>query len=302
VHSHRFVVSPSATALARASDEAGLATVNTVHSMWGSRRRVVRAVRAAADWDRAATVWTAVSAAAATEMGQVLCPDVDVHVVHNAVDVDWWHEARPPDRVSPASRSVALVSVMRIARRKRPEALLAVVQAVRERLPEGVDVRLAVAGDGPLAPAFETEIGRLGLAGVVTVCGRLDRAALRDLYAGADVFVSPVLEESFGIAALEARACGLPVVAMRAGGVGEFVEDGVNGLLCEDDRAMVEALARLVVDARLRRSIADRNARVRPRQDWALAVSAFDGVYDAARRRSGRARRPRRMLVDRSPA
>jgi glycosyltransferase involved in cell wall biosynthesis len=287
VHSHLSVVSPFATVVARASDEAGLPTVNTVHSMWASRRPVVRAVGALADWGRAGTVWTAVSAAAAAEMGQVLPPDVDVQVVHNAVDVDWWRAAAPAPRLArPEARTITFVSVMRIAGRKRPGALLSIVQAVRERLPEDVTVRLVVAGDGPLSLRFEAEIDRLGLHGTVTSCGRLDRAALRDLYAAAHVFVSPVLEESFGIAALEARACGLPVVAMRAGGVGEFIEHGVSGLLCEDDDAMVDVLVRIAVDGRLLRLLAEHNARVRPPQDWTRAVQAFDEVYDDARSRA----------------
>lgn len=299
VHSHLSVVSPFATTVARASDEAGLATVNTVHSMWGSRRTVIRAVRALADWDRSTTLWTAVSAAAATEAREVLHPDVDVQVVHNAVDVPWW---RATDRLESAPGQVTLVSVMRIAGRKRPGALLSIVQAVRERLPDGPDVRLVVVGDGPLARRMETEIARRRLDDTVTMLGRLDRYEIRDLYAGADVFVSPVQQESFGIAALEARAAGLPVVAMRAGGVGEFIEHGVGGLLCHDDADMVAALTTIISDASLRRAITDHNTAVRPAQNWARTVAAFDAAYDEACLRAHAVREPSGRTVDRGPA
>jgi glycosyltransferase involved in cell wall biosynthesis len=301
VHSHLSVVSPFATVVARASDEAGLATVNTVHSMWGSRRLVVRAVRTLADWDRSTTVWTAVSAAAAAEKQRVFPREVGVQVVHNAVDVDWWRAGHPAaDPIGSTPGPVTLVSVMRIARRKRPGALLAMVRALRERLPDDVGVRLVVAGDGPLTHRVGSDIVRLGLDTTVAMLGGLDRAAIRDLYAGADVFVSPVLEESFGIAALEARAYGLPVVAMAAGGVREFVEHGVSGLLCDDDAAMVEALMRISIDADLRHSIADHNAAVRPEQDWALAVSAFDAAYDRARLSAHRTRRSTALVTGRT--
>jgi glycosyltransferase involved in cell wall biosynthesis len=289
VHSHLSVVSPFATAVARASDEAGLATVSTVHSMWSSRRHLIRAVRALADWDRSATMWTAVSAAAAAETRDVLRPDTEVEVVHNAVDVAWWR-AGATARV--ASRPLTLVSVMRIAGRKRPGALLSIVGALRERLPEGAPLRLLVAGDGPLAHRLQTEIRRLRLDDTVTLLGGLDRRQIRDLYAEADVFVSPVFEESFGIAALEARAAGLPVVAMSAGGVGEFVEHGTSGLLCRDDEAMVEALAVLAFDAGLRDAITRHNRSVAPTQSWPRTVAAFDGVYDRARLRAETARDP----------
>jgi glycosyltransferase involved in cell wall biosynthesis len=280
VHAHLSVVSPFSTAVARATDEAGIATVLTVHSMLASRRPFVRAVRALADWDRSSVLWTAVSRAAADEARSVLREGTEVSVVGNAVDVDWWRAV--PRRRAPDA-PVTMVSVMRLAGRKRPFALLDVVERVVHEAP--VPVRLVIVGDGPLEARLRAEVLGRGLGHAVTLTGRQTREQIRDLYAEADVYVAPAYQESFGIAALEARAAGLPVVAMRSGGVREFVRDGVDGLLCEDDDAMAAALTRLAADAVLRSAIAGHNAAHRPDHDWPRALAQFEDVYDSARSR-----------------
>jgi phosphatidylinositol alpha 1,6-mannosyltransferase len=205
VHAHLSVVSPFTTAVARAADGAGIPIVGTVHSMWASRRTVVRVVRTVAGWDGSGITWTAVSRVAAAEVRDVLGPRTDVHVVPNAVDVEWWRAGSRTQRRAPA---VILVSVMRLAGRKRPHALLEIVDAVRTALPDGPDIRLLVIGDGPLAHQLQGEVGRRGLGGTVTLLGRLTREEIRAVYGATDVFVSAARQESFGIAALEARAAG----------------------------------------------------------------------------------------------
>ena len=285
VHAHVSVLSPFATRLAQVSDASGLPTVSTVHSMWASRRPVVRAVRAIADWDRSRVAWTAVSGAAAAEMRAILAPGTPVHVVPNAVDVGWWGSLGRRE----SDRPVTLVSVMRIAGRKRPFALLRMLEAARAQVPTDVELRALVVGDGPLARKMQAEIDRGPLAGWVSMLGRRSREEIRELYTEADVYVSPAYEESFGIAALEARAAGLPVVAMRSGGVGEFVQDGVEGLLCDDDAAMTAALARLCTDAAYRRLVVEHNTAHPPRQDWQHILAGFDGVYRAAQVAQARA-------------
>jgi glycosyltransferase involved in cell wall biosynthesis len=288
VHAHLSVVSPFATAVARVADDAGLATVHTVHSMWGSCRSVIRAVRTLAGWDASRAVWTAVSGVAAVEVREILRRGADVEILHNAVAVDWWATGA---RVRPAGGPVTLVSVMRLAGRKRPGALLSIAEDLRSVLPEGVGFQLLIAGDGPLRTRLQSEIDRTGLEGTVALLGGLSREQVRSLYLQADGYVAPAYQESFGIAALEARAAGLPVVAMRAGGVGEFIQHEIDGLLCDDDVAMVDALRRLVFDDVLRSRIAAHNRAVPPVQAWPRTLAAMEEVYQRARLRSGAAAR-----------
>jgi hypothetical protein len=104
---------------------------------------------------------------------------------------------------------------MRLAPRKRPRALLAALREVRRRVPASVPLRAVVAGEGPERGALERYRLQHDLDWV-SLPGRLDAAALRELYTAADVYVAPAVLEAFGIAALEARAAGLPVVARTA--------------------------------------------------------------------------------------
>lgn len=276
VHTHLSVLSPFATAVARATDEAGIPTVNTVHSMWGKRYAVIRTVRALADWDRSSAAWTAVSHAAAAEMRDVLHPVTTVHVVPNAVDVDWWRAGQPPET---GRTSVTFVSVMRLAGRKRPFPLLDMVEQAQANLPDGLSFRMVVVGDGPLGRRLRAEVAARGLTDSVSLLGQCSREQIRALYASADAFVSPAYQESFGIAALEARAAGLPVVAMRSGGVGEFISHGVEGLLCADDAEMADALATLTTDPVLLARMAAYNVAHPPVQDWPGTLAGFDDVY-----------------------
>jgi glycosyltransferase involved in cell wall biosynthesis len=281
VHAHLSVLSPFATTIGRVADEAGIGTVNTVHSMLRSRRAVIRVVRSLADWDRSGALWTAVSQAAAAEMRDVLHPATGVQVVPNAVDVDWWRAGTPH---RPSAAPVTIVSVMRLAGRKRPVGLIEVLQRVRANLDDAVPLRAVIVGDGPLERRIQHEIRTRGLADVVALAGRLSREEIRTLYGRADIYVAPAYEESFGLAALEARAAGLPVVAMESGGVREFVAHGVEGFLCGDDDAMVSALTALASDQALRATISAHNASHRPVQDWSGTLAGFDEAYRAVRR------------------
>ena len=84
----------------------------------------------------------------------------------------------------------------------------------------------------------------------VRLTGQLDQPAIRAVFDDADLYLSPATLESFGIAALEARCAGLPVIAFAGTGVSDFIEHGRNGLLVGSDAEMVEAITRLVASRR----------------------------------------------------
>src|SRR5581483_8671224 len=88
---------------------------------------------------------------------------------------------------------------------------------------------LVLVGDGPDRDRAEEEVDRAGLRADVRFLGKVDRVA--ELLRGADLLLLPSEIESFGLAALEAMACGVPVLASRAGGLPEVVVDGETGYL-----------------------------------------------------------------------
>jgi glycosyltransferase involved in cell wall biosynthesis len=123
--------------------------------------------------------------------------------------------------------------------------------------------KAVVVGDGPERAGLEAEAASLGLHGRVVFAGHADD--VRPFYAAADCMALPSHSEGSPLALLEAMAAGLPVVGTAVGGVPEVATDGETALLvpARDPRAFASALARLLSDETLARSLAARaSARV----------------------------------------
>jgi glycosyltransferase involved in cell wall biosynthesis len=276
VHAHLSVVAPF-TAPVAAAAAWRVPTLVTVHSLWSGLGPLPGAAAALAGLRGAPVTWTAVSAVAARHLAAQLPRDRRVRVLPNAVDVP----ARPATPERPAGEPVQLVSTMRVARRKRPLPLLRMMRALRRTV--DVPVRLTVVGDGPLRPRLEARRDATGLGAMVSVTGRLDPGEVVRVLAASDVYVAPAVRESFGLAVLEARSVGLPIVGHAASGVTEFVRDGVEGLLGDSDADLVSRLARLVTDDALRHRIAEHNRVVRAPLTWSRTLHLHDQAYALAR-------------------
>jgi glycosyltransferase involved in cell wall biosynthesis len=156
---------------------------------------------------------------------------------------------------------------------------------------------MVAAGDGPLRAALARAAAARGVGDALELPGWLPRPALRALYHDADAFVLPTASESFGIAALEARAAGLPVLGRAGTGLAEFVRDGGDGVLAPDDAALAAAAARLAVDGGWRRALRGASAAGPPCAfDWAAVVArheaAYAAVYEGAHGAAPAAARP----------
>jgi glycosyltransferase involved in cell wall biosynthesis len=116
------------------------------------------------------------------------------------------------------------------------------------------DVQLVIAGDGPDREALERQARELGIANRVTFLGTQPRRRIVELFRAADASILSSSWENFPHTVVEALAVGTPVLAMEAGGVGEVVRDGVNGLLVPagDEAALADAVRRYFSDAQLR--------------------------------------------------
>ncbi len=279
-HVHMGVVSPFATDMAGLALALGLPTAVTWHCVLHRTRPLFRALGHARRWARGGAALSAVSSMAARTLAPVLPAGTRVEVLPNGIDVGSWAPGdRPPPR---AGGPVRVVTAIRLAGRKRPLAFLEVMRRVRERVPPGTPLEVDVYGEGPLRGALARRISAHDLGGWVHLRGRASRAELVRQYHDADVYVAPGRLEAFGIAALEARTAGLPVVAVAGSGVEDFLVEGVSGLLARDDAAMVAQVSRLVTDEALRRRIAEHNASTPPAQSWDAVVERVLEEYARA--------------------
>ncbi|KAB8193438.1 glycosyltransferase [Nonomuraea phyllanthi] len=283
VHVHAGAVSPFAWMGVRAAARAGVPCVVTVHSMWDPLTRALyRLLRLAFGWQRWRLVATTVSNAAAAPIRAVAGPEVPVRVVSNGLDLSGW---APPPGVPDRRPDVHIVAVGRLAPRKQPVRLLRLLRAARARVPARIPMRATIVGDGPARGQMERFLARHGMAEWVSLPGRYTREQIAKVLESADVFVAPAPRESFGIAALEARAAGLPVVARTQSGVADFVGDGTEGLLGRTLGDLARAVARLCVDPGLRESIAAHNRATPPSAgSWPTVLAGFERAYEEARR------------------
>ena len=282
VHVHGGVVSPFAYPAAKVARALGLPTVATIHGVWGGVfGPAVRFADVVTGWTRWGVVLTAVSDAAADPIRRIAGPGVPVTLIPNGIDVDAWrvgHVPGDPDEVR-------FVAVMRLAPRKRSLPLVEMVHTASTYLPPGRRVRLTVVGDGPLTERVQKYVRRHDLSSgrcIVDLAGRLTPDDVKSTLAASDVFVAPALLESFGIAALEARTAGLPVLAYAATGIRSFVHHEVEGLLARDDRQMIDNIARLASDDALRARITTHNRETEPEQSWPHVLATVDAAYAEA--------------------
>ncbi len=288
VHLHASTWSPLAFLSLRTAAHAGVPAVATLHSLWDYATPLFRAADRLTRWSKWPVVWSAVSHVAAEPLAEIVGPAATVHVVPNGVDPAEW--SRP--RAQRGDGAFRVVSVGRLAARKRPLPLLKILRDARAVLPSAVHMEAVLVGDGPARPALERYLARHGMRAWVQLPGALDRDAIADELARADAYVAPATLESFGIAALEARCAGLPVVGHAKCGLADFIEHDQDGLLGDGDAAMARNLARLASEPDLLRRITAHNRSVAPPVDWNRVLRSWDDLYEQAamlpRRHGGR--------------
>jgi glycosyltransferase involved in cell wall biosynthesis len=166
-----------------------------------------------------------------------------IRVIYNAVDLD----AETRVSIEPPHGGPIILTAGRLAPWKGMDRLLDVVARVRNRIP---DVRLVVAGDGPMETDLRAAANRLGIGQAVTWLGGVSRGELLSWMEASQLFVLLSEYEGFSHVALEAMNCGLPVALSRTGGNPELVTHGHDGLLLDrlDHAGAADAIATVLAE------------------------------------------------------
>ncbi|MFD8481216.1 D-inositol-3-phosphate glycosyltransferase [Kitasatospora sp. NPDC059673] len=211
-------------------------------------------------------------------------------VVHPGVNLEVF---RPGDRAAARHRlglpqdAAVLLFAGRIQPLKAPDVLLKAVARLLERRPE-LRERLVVpvvggpSGTGLARPeSLHKLAAQLGINDVVRFRPPVGQRQLADWYRAATALVMPSYSESFGLVALEAQACGTPVVAAAVGGLPVAVRDGLTGTLVpgHDPDAWAQALLPYVTDPALARARGEQAARHAAAFGWLTAAGSTADVY-----------------------
>lgn len=273
VHAHVSIVAPTAYAGVLAAQRLDLPTVVTFHSLTLGPRFLFALVGRLLGMRK----WHAIVSAVSTTAAERIAPVIGsgpVLRLPNGIDHSRWRIVQGPKDPN----EVHLISVMRLNRKKRPATLVRLFDALRKQVPEKT-FTLRIVGEGPERPRLERLIERRGLGDSVFLLGYRSREDIRELFSNADVFVLPAKLESFGLAALEARTAGLPVVAMADTGVADFIHEEREGLLATSDRHFLAQLVRISRDTALRERIAGFNQDRLPPVGWEGVIARHMRLY-----------------------
>jgi glycosyltransferase involved in cell wall biosynthesis len=281
VHAHFTIVSPIPEYVARVASRRGIPVGITVHSLWWQVKAATRVSNWPFGTGHADAAWSAVSSVAAAHVRRTLPRLGEISVVPNLVDTEWWRPTEPLRATGDGGIRIALVG--RLVKRKHVREFLESLASAREQIGD-VPVSVKVVGDGARREDLTKQLTEQGLHDWVELLGHRPQPAIRALLHDCDLFVATSRQESFGIAALEARAAGLPILGFRGNGLADFVVDGTEGILVEDDAGMADALALLLRDPEELIRLRKNTATFAPSIGATEAMAAVDALYRRAAR------------------
>ncbi len=206
-------------------------------------------------------------------------PQSRIEVIPNFIDTEVWRPGRVPchrEKLAPGGEKI----VMHISNFRAVKRVGDVVE-IFLRIQRKVPARLVLVGDGPDRPRVLQRAAELGLQDKVLFLGK--HASVDELLSCADLFLLPSEKESFGLAALEAMACGAPVVASSVGGLPEVIDHEETGFLFDIGAVdeMAEAGVRLLSDDVLHGRVAEAaRATAVERFSARSVVPLYEALYE----------------------
>jgi len=255
--------------------------VPLVVSFWGSDMfhdfRINRKFRMVIKYVlRKADAVTATSHFLAEETQKHLPRDKQVQIVPFGVDTGFFR----PSRSGKKDRRITLCYIKSLERHYGPQTILSVMPEIIRNHPE---TELVMVGGGSQEDALKRLANDLGISTHVRFTGPLPAESVREVLKEADIFVMPTqCPEAFGVAALEAQAMEVPVLASRKGGIPEAVLDGETGILFDPDktRELSAAITKLITNPGLRKQMGKKGRQfVSETYNWSVCAKKMEDIY-----------------------
>jgi len=223
---------------------------------------------------------TAVSESLKRDTETALAIRKEIRVIPNFLDDTWTRRPDPELRARlcpPSVCEAVIVHVSNFRPVKRVELVLEIFQRIQKR----IGARLIMIGDGPDRLAVERQAADYGIAEIVDFVG--EQQDLVPWLSAADLFLLPSSQESFGLAALEAMSCSVPVIASRVGGLPDVIRHGETGYVFDPDdiQAMADCGVALLTNPARARAIGEAAAAdVRNRFSVEKVVPQYEAFYE----------------------
>lgn len=227
---------------------------------------------------RADAVITVSNYTAQQSISRYTLPRDAVHIIPNGIDPNMYTPSRRP---KPHNERDAC-TIVYVGRWHARKGVMQLLRAFAAAHSSDKRLRLTMLGSGPLGPMLREESLRLGIHQAVELRTGADDKTIIQAYQDADIVCVPSLQEGQGIVALEAQACGAPVVATRAGGLAEAVRDGETGILVEpgDSPALAQALLQVAQDNALRHRLSANAVQWARSFAWEHILTSAAYLYD----------------------
>jgi N-acetyl-alpha-D-glucosaminyl L-malate synthase BshA len=283
VHSHYAIPYATSAFLAKAMLKTAGRDLKTITTLHGTDITLVGVMPSFYEITRfsisVSDAITAVSRFLERETARTFEIDRPIRVIHNFVDTDEFRPGAAGDIRSRYAGTDEKV-VVHVSNFRKVKNLPVVVE-VFARVRREARAKLLLIGDGPELEAVERQVAEHGLGGDVVFLG--DQEFIAKVLPAGDVFLLPSEHESFGLAALEAMSCAIPVVASNIGGLHEVIDDGETGFLFDphDVEGMSATILGLFRDEKRRRKVGAR-ARARAERDFSRdrIVNEYVALYD----------------------
>jgi len=294
IHAHDWLVALAARSLKHSFQLPLIATVHATESgrnqgIYNDLQRYIHSV----EWFLTFEAWKVIvcSQSMKNEVRDLFSlPEDKLQVVYNGVKP----VSRLPRRTKTKFAAADEDLVFFVGRLVREKGVQLLVEAAPQVLREHPGAKFVIAGSGPMEGQLREMVRQSGLEQKFYFTGYIDNATRNQLFASATAAVFPSLYEPFGIVALEAMACGTPVVVADTGGLGEIVSHGQNGLKFYPGNApsLAGNLVRILKDRELQQKVREEAKNTLQTFDWdkvaAATIEIYQRVWQEYRRSSWR--------------